>query len=103
MNFTAVCIQSGRYVIFYNERLDGVRYPEGYEFVNAFTELCEVVVEGKFIKLFLHCTNFLIDEVTPKKSLKSNRELLYHVRYPFNMMGFSEIFFDEAVQNLRIC
>lgn len=44
-----------------------------------------------------------IDEVTQKKSLKSNRELLYHVRYPFNMMGFSEIFFDEAVKNLRIC
>lgn len=68
MNFTAVCIQSGRYVIFYNERLDEVKYPEGYEFVNAFTELCEVVVEGKFIILFLQCTNFLIDEVSPQKN-----------------------------------
>lgn len=52
LNFTTVCIKSGRYVTFYNKRLDGVRYPEGYELVNVFTELCEVVVEGKFINLF---------------------------------------------------
>nr|XP_022305063.1 receptor-type tyrosine-protein phosphatase epsilon-like [Crassostrea virginica] len=45
LNFTTTCITSGRYVTFYNERLDGVTYPEGYELL-AFTELCEVIVQG---------------------------------------------------------
>nr|XP_022311266.1 protein draper-like [Crassostrea virginica] len=44
LNFTTTCITSGRYVIFYNERLDGVTYPEGYELL-AYTELCEVIVQ----------------------------------------------------------
>lgn len=47
LNFTTTCAQFGRYVIFYNERLDGVIYPEGYEIFNIFTELCEVIVQGK--------------------------------------------------------
>lgn len=47
VNFTTVCKVYGRYVIYYNERFDGVTYPEGYETVNVFTELCEVVVKGK--------------------------------------------------------
>lgn len=47
LNFTRTCIEYGRYVIFYNERLDGVIYPEGYEVISVFTELCEVVVIGK--------------------------------------------------------
>ena len=48
LNFTTKCTLSGRYVIFYNERLDGVTYPEGYEvFANVYTELCEVTVNGK--------------------------------------------------------
>nr|XP_022311777.1 multiple epidermal growth factor-like domains protein 10 [Crassostrea virginica] len=47
LNFTTKCTLSGRYVIFYNERLDGVTYPEGYEvFANVYTELCEVTVNG---------------------------------------------------------
>nr|XP_022311771.1 multiple epidermal growth factor-like domains protein 10 isoform X1 [Crassostrea virginica] len=47
LNFTITCTLSGRYVIFYNERLDGVTYPVGYEVVdNVFTELCEVTVNG---------------------------------------------------------
>ena len=46
LNFTTTCISSGRYVIFYNERLDGEVYPEGYELI-AYTELCEVIVQGK--------------------------------------------------------
>lgn len=51
LNFTTTCLTSGRYVIFYNERLYGVNYPAGYE-VNhgVFMELCEVQVDGK--KLF---------------------------------------------------
>lgn len=46
LNFTTICAENGRYVIFYNERRDGVIYPEDYEVVNVFTELCEVVVQG---------------------------------------------------------
>nr|XP_022311632.1 receptor-type tyrosine-protein phosphatase epsilon-like [Crassostrea virginica] len=46
LNFTTTCITSGRYVTFYNERLDGVAYPEGYEIANVQTELCEVIVKG---------------------------------------------------------
>ena len=49
LNFTITCTLSGRYVIFYNERLDGVTYPLGYEVVgNVLTELCEVTVNGKW-------------------------------------------------------
>lgn len=35
------------YIIYYNERLDEVTYPAGYEITNAFTELCEVKVQGR--------------------------------------------------------
>ena len=48
LNFSTLCIAFGRYVIFYNERLDGVTYPNGYEVSNIVSmELCEVVVNGK--------------------------------------------------------
>lgn len=33
-----------RYI--YNERLEEVTYPEGYEVDNVNTELCEVIVQG---------------------------------------------------------
>lgn len=46
LNFTTKCEEFGRYVIFYNERLDGVTYPTGYELQNVFTKLCEVIVQG---------------------------------------------------------
>lgn len=46
LNFTITCKEHGRYVIFYNERLAKVTYPEGYEVTNVITELCEVVVKG---------------------------------------------------------
>ena len=46
LNFTTTCITSGRYVIFYNERLKGVIYPEGYANESVYTELCEVIVWG---------------------------------------------------------
>nr|XP_022305551.1 platelet endothelial aggregation receptor 1-like [Crassostrea virginica] len=47
LNFMITCTLSGRYVIFYNERLDGVTYPVGYEVVsNVYTELCEVTING---------------------------------------------------------
>lgn len=46
LNLTTKCAEYGRYVIFYNERLDGVTYPSGYEIYNVYTELCEVIVQG---------------------------------------------------------
>nr|XP_022312350.1 multiple epidermal growth factor-like domains protein 6 isoform X2 [Crassostrea virginica] len=47
LNFTTTCFISGRYIIFYNERLDGVTYPAGYETSSTvYTELCEVQVYG---------------------------------------------------------
>lgn len=53
LNFTARCTEIGRYVIFYNERLDAVTYPDGYELLNVYIEFCEVVVEGKYC-FYLH-------------------------------------------------
>ncbi|XP_078330769.1 uncharacterized protein LOC144624721 [Crassostrea virginica] len=46
LNFTTNCIKSGRYVIFYNERLDNVGYPASFVTLNVYTELCEVQVNG---------------------------------------------------------
>lgn len=46
LNFTIKCTEHGRYVILYNERLDEVSYPEGYEVTNVYIELCEVIVQG---------------------------------------------------------
>lgn len=50
LNFTTVCTEMGRYVIYYNERLNEVIYPKGYEVENVFTELCEVIVQGNIFK-----------------------------------------------------
>ena len=48
LNFTTICNTTGRYVIFYNERCNGVIYPTGYEnSTNVFMELCEVTIYGK--------------------------------------------------------
>lgn len=47
LNFTTKCTKFGRYIIYYNERLEEVTYPAGYEITNAFTELCEVKVQGR--------------------------------------------------------
>lgn len=49
INFTTTCTEYGRYVIFYNERKDGVVYPEGYQLTTMYTELCEVIVKGIYI------------------------------------------------------
>ena len=50
LNFTTTCTLSGRYIMYYNERLDGVTYPAGYEDItrhSVLTDLCEVTVNGK--------------------------------------------------------
>lgn len=47
LNFTTTCTIHGRYVIFYNERLQNANYSVGYELANVYTELCEVKVQGK--------------------------------------------------------
>lgn len=60
LNFTTTCTEYGRYVIFYNERLDGITYPEEYEEFSVFSELCEVVVLGKtslFFGFLIHNLN----------------------------------------------
>lgn len=49
LDFTTTCTELGRYVIFYNERLQGATYPKDYELINVFTELCEVIVNGIYI------------------------------------------------------
>lgn len=51
LNFKIICAKFGRYVIFYNERLNGVTYPTGYILENVFTELCEVIVQGKYKRI----------------------------------------------------
>ena len=48
LDVTISCITHGRFVIFYNERLDETNYPEGYEIENVYTELCEVTVRGNY-------------------------------------------------------
>lgn len=55
LDFNTNCIVQGRYVIFYNERLDGIKYPFGYEIGNVISELCEVIVTGrlKYIAFFI--------------------------------------------------
>lgn len=53
LNFTKLCFEHGRYVIFYNERLEDVTYPKEYELYNVHTELCEVIVEGKHMLLLI--------------------------------------------------
>ena len=50
LNFTTTCMTSGRYVTFYNERLNNVKYPDEYEVGNVITELCEVIIKGMEIK-----------------------------------------------------
>ena len=45
---------SGCYVMFYNERIDGVTYPVGYENTYIYTELCEVFVIGKLVMIIIN-------------------------------------------------
>lgn len=66
LNFTTTCPVYRRYVIFYNERLDGVSYPTGYERTNSYTELCEVIVEveGFVFKVYSIYNSLLCQSLT---------------------------------------
>lgn len=46
LDFNTTCTTNGRYVIFYNERLDKKEYPKDYQLSPVLTELCEVTVIG---------------------------------------------------------
>ncbi|XP_078330765.1 uncharacterized protein LOC111112385 [Crassostrea virginica] len=72
LNFTITCTLSGRYIIYYNERLDGVTYPGYKDGTNVLTELCEVTVNecpdnwyGLDCKH--HCSGHCRDNVTCNK------------------------------------
>lgn len=74
LNFTTTCTGHGRYVIFYNERIDGVTYPTGYKLHNVYTELCEVIVLGisqigKIILYILLLLMFFTDYCKSKQVL----------------------------------
>ena len=47
MIFSIPCLKHGHYIIFYNERLNGVSYQDEYS-DDAFSDLCEVEVYGLF-------------------------------------------------------
>lgn len=59
LDFNTSCITHGRYVTFYNERHDKIKYPNGYQLSPVFTELCEVTVTG-MVKLLLVPFKFTI-------------------------------------------
>uniref|UniRef100_K1R5Z4 protein-tyrosine-phosphatase n=1 Tax=Magallana gigas TaxID=29159 RepID=K1R5Z4_MAGGI len=44
LDFNTSCTRRGKYVIFYNERLNVINYPSEYVTANVITELCEVTV-----------------------------------------------------------
>lgn len=59
------CFTHGQYVIYYNERLAGIAYPDGYS-QWAFSDLCEVEVFGEITK------NILFEE----KKLKTFKDFV---------------------------
>lgn len=69
LNFTRIYTVKGRYVIYYNERLDGVVYPKGYEVDNVYNELCEVIVQGNYPYIYISSITFLISSIPSKRCL----------------------------------
>lgn len=59
LDFITNCTTLGRFVIFFNERLDRLNYPSGYQFSSVFTELCEVTVTGELMLLLYQLGNQL--------------------------------------------
>ena len=64
--FNTTCRVRGQYVIYYNERLTNVTYPEDYH-EYAFNEICELEVYGKYLKIFMFCFCF-IEKFNPEKN-----------------------------------
>ena len=54
------CPIHGQYVIYYNERLEGVTYPSDYYPYGAHNLLCEVEVYGKNMNIILIRQEFVI-------------------------------------------
>lgn len=63
LDFNINCTKFGRYVIFYNERLNGINYPVGYVLSNVVTELCEVTVTG--IHVFFISVRIIKTQINP--------------------------------------
>lgn len=89
LNFTTTCTGQGRYVIFYNDRLDGVTYPDGYEIQNVFTELCEVIVQGTEVKIIKCATILLANHVT--LFLMPHRQLLKILLFAADLLAIVNV------------
>ena len=51
--FNTTCTVHGQYVIYYNERLEGVTYPDDYS-LKAYNGICEVEVYGLYIYIYMY-------------------------------------------------
>ena len=68
MVFSLSCLKHGQYIIFYNERLNGVSYPDEYS-ADAFSDLCEVEVYGMFLHNIYHIPKLLISHLSKLKTM----------------------------------
>ena len=68
MIFSLSCLKHGQYIIFYNERLNGVSYPDEYS-ADAFSDLCEVEVYGMFLHNIYHIPKLLISHLSKLKTM----------------------------------
>lgn len=83
LNLTKKCKEYGRYVIFYNERLNGIAYPEEYEVYSVFTELCEVNIKGK-----------------QKNPSVLNLNLSYFKKVCYFVLGYLLFFYNERLDEI---
>lgn len=83
------CLVRGRYVIYYNERRDGVHYPYYYS-KYAYNEICELEVfgESKFLNGFISLIFFLHKRIWILVTVSSKHSLCNCV---FNFQGVQGI------------